>query len=50
MTKRKKIYKLLQEELSAQKHWKNKPRGNPRKGGLASREKQRQNNDRDISF
>ncbi len=35
MTPRKKIYMVLKEELSNIGHWKNKPRGNARAGGIA---------------
>lgn len=34
MTYRTKIYKVLKDELSAQGHWKNKPRGKHDKGKL----------------
>jgi len=31
------LYKLLKSELSKQGHWKDKPRGDARKGGIASK-------------
>lgn len=37
MNYRKKIYRVLKEELSLLGHWKNRPRGNPKKGYAMSK-------------
>ena len=38
LTRRKRLYKLLKEELTAQGYWKAKPRGNPTKAKQRSDE------------
>lgn len=39
MNSRKRIYRVLKEELSLLGHWKNRPRGNPKKGYAVSKGK-----------
>lgn len=36
------LYKALKEELSALNYWRNKPRGNPSKGGKTKWEKHKE--------
>ena len=38
MTPRKKLFKVLKEGLSALGYWRNKPRGDPKKGYKAMKE------------
>jgi hypothetical protein len=35
------LYRALKEELSALKHWKDRPRGNPSKGGKMAMKKRK---------
>lgn len=43
MTRQQKLFEVLKEELSIKGYWKNLPRGNPKKGGLSSKEKRFKN-------
>lgn len=39
MNTRKKVFKVLKEELSLVGYWRNRPRGNPKQGFKAMKEK-----------
>lgn len=39
LNRQQKLYEVLRDELTPLGYWHKKPRGNPKKGGLASKEK-----------
>ena len=43
LNRQQKLYKILRDELTTLGYWKKLPRGNPKKGGLASKEKRLKN-------
>ena len=43
LNRQQKLYEILRDELTSLGYWKKHPRGNPKKAGLASKEKRLKN-------
>ena len=43
LNRQQKLYEILRDELTSLGYWKKQPRGNPKKAGLASKEKRLKN-------